>query len=184
MKIFFANWKTAVPGMLAALCASDSILFHVMSPEWSAKAGAFCTFLLAVGLIAAKDADKSNAPRPESAPVKVLPVALLALVALGMSGCASLNGTMLDGRACTFWTASDVAEVAEEVARQYPDGTTRRKVEDALAYAAAAQMTGTAFCEMLRAIEGLPPDDAVATMERMIARQVTLTSPAVDRAVK
>lgn len=67
---FFSNWKTAVPGLLAALCATSEY-FELLPDSWRLKATAICTFLVAMGLIAAKDADRSNAPRPEPVAQKV-----------------------------------------------------------------------------------------------------------------
>lgn len=67
VKLFFAtNWKTSVPALLAAVCASDEY-FQLLPEAWGMKATATCTFLLAIGLIAAKDANVSNAPKPAEA---------------------------------------------------------------------------------------------------------------------
>lgn len=71
LKLFFTNWKTAVPGLLAAVCASDSLFFGFLPEAWHAKGTALCVFLVAMGLIAAKDADKSNASNPEHTAVTV-----------------------------------------------------------------------------------------------------------------
>jgi hypothetical protein len=60
LKLFFGSWKTTVPGVLALLCATDSAFLQLMPEEWETKATALCTFLLAIGLIAAKDADKTG----------------------------------------------------------------------------------------------------------------------------
>lgn len=63
IKLFFVNWKTAVPGALAGICAADEF-FGYMPETWQVKSRAVCVFLIAMGLIAAKDADKSNAVNP------------------------------------------------------------------------------------------------------------------------
>ena len=70
LKLFVSSWKTTLPGMLAALCASGEY-FDLLPESWKTKAVATCTFLVAIGLIAAKDADKSNAPVPSASAVKI-----------------------------------------------------------------------------------------------------------------
>jgi len=67
VKLMFTNWKTAIPGLLAVACGGSSVMGVIPEP-YQEKAGAVCGLLLAFGLIAAKDADKSNAPAPTSAP--------------------------------------------------------------------------------------------------------------------
>lgn len=90
LMLFFTNWKTSVPALLAMACAGDSLFFHMMPEDWASKATALCVFLVSIGLIAAKDADKSNAPNPLHAS-KIVP-ALLLVVTLGtLSGCAALE---------------------------------------------------------------------------------------------
>lgn len=151
MTLFLSNWKTSIPGILAALCASDSVLFHIMPPDWSVKAGAACTFLLAVGLIAAKDADKSNAPRPESSPVKVLPVALLAVL-IGLSACSTQGRQALSTLAvvgCAL-NETDVVELtAQDVLATLPPGST---IEEAQRKLAAADAAGDAACVLVDAV--------------------------------
>lgn len=67
LKLFFkTNWKTSVPAVLALMCASDEY-FQMLPDAWRMKATATCTFLLAIGLIAAKDANVSNAPNATDA---------------------------------------------------------------------------------------------------------------------
>lgn len=63
IKLFFTNWKTGVPGLIALVCASDQLL-HVLPETVSTYLLASCGFAVAVGLIAAKDADKTNAANP------------------------------------------------------------------------------------------------------------------------
>lgn len=65
VKVFFTNWKTGVPGVIALACASDQLL-QVLPDPFSTYLLATCSFAVAVGLIAAKDADKSNAANPVS----------------------------------------------------------------------------------------------------------------------
>ena len=70
MKLFFANWKTTVPGILVLLCGGTSYL-DMLPDQWSKGAMAFCSLMVALGLIAAKDADKTNSPVPTTAPIQV-----------------------------------------------------------------------------------------------------------------
>lgn len=60
VKVYFSSWKTTIPALLAMACAADSAFFNMMPEQWEAKASAFCALMLALGLIAAKDADKTN----------------------------------------------------------------------------------------------------------------------------
>lgn len=70
LKLFFSNWKTGVPGIIALACASDQF-FQVLPESISKYLIASCGFAVAVGLIAAKDADKTNSQRPgDTQPVK------------------------------------------------------------------------------------------------------------------
>jgi len=80
IKLFLSNWKTTVPGLLALLCATDSAYLHVLPPEWEAKAGALCIFLVSIGLIAAKDGDKTNSGT--AGPAKTIKASLVILCAL------------------------------------------------------------------------------------------------------
>ena len=70
LKLFFSNWKTAVPGSIALVCASDQLI-HFLPEDVAHYLVAACGFAVAVGLIAAKDADRSNAPIPSAASVRV-----------------------------------------------------------------------------------------------------------------
>ena len=70
MKLFFANWKTTVPGILVLLCGGTQY-FDMLPANWANGAMAFCSLMVALGLIAAKDADRSNAPVPTVASVQV-----------------------------------------------------------------------------------------------------------------
>lgn len=74
--LFFKNWKTSVPALLAVLCAADSEWLHVLPDDWASHARATCVFLLALGLIGAKDADKTHSkivvePQPDPVTVPV-----------------------------------------------------------------------------------------------------------------
>ncbi len=64
LKVFLANYKTTVPGILALLCGLDSEFFKFMPPEWEEHATRICLILVAMGVIAAKDADKTGAGKP------------------------------------------------------------------------------------------------------------------------
>jgi hypothetical protein len=70
LKLFFSNWKTGVPGIIALVCASDQVV-RVLPDEIATYLLAVCGFAVAVGLIAAKDADRSNATNPSAVAVKV-----------------------------------------------------------------------------------------------------------------
>lgn len=66
LKLFFTNWKTGIPGMIALVCASDQV-FQLLPETISKYLLASCGFAVAVGLIAAKDADKTNSQHPGDA---------------------------------------------------------------------------------------------------------------------
>lgn len=146
IKLFLSNWKTTVPGLLALLCATDSAYLHILPPEWEAKAGALCIFLVSVGLIAAKDGDKTNSGT--AGPAKTLGVAFLALI---LTGCA---GTMLDGKVCTIATQPEVQTHVGAIVSSYTDEKDKAKAEQ---YLRTAGLTATALCEMVRAREAALP---------------------------
>lgn len=50
------NWTTSVPGALAFVCGLTE-LFNLLPPQFSKYLIAFCGFLIAIGLIAAKSAN-------------------------------------------------------------------------------------------------------------------------------
>lgn len=75
--LFFKNWKTTIPAVLAAICAADAVYFKLLPEEWEKHGAAACVFLTSIGLIAAKDADKthskvvvSSQPEPVTVPVE------------------------------------------------------------------------------------------------------------------
>ncbi len=65
-KLLMANWKTSIPGLLTVACATDMTALHFIPDQYKAKAYATCMFLTGIGLIGAKDADRSNAPVPKA----------------------------------------------------------------------------------------------------------------------
>lgn len=149
LKIFFSNWKTTVPGLLALLCATDSVYLHVLPPDWEAKAGALCIFLVSVGLIAAKDGDKTNSGT--AGPAKTLKAVLIIPLALLLTGCA---GTMLDGKVCSLATQPEVQSHVGSIVASYADEKDKAKAEQ---YLRTAGLTATALCEMVRAREATIP---------------------------
>lgn len=70
VKLMLANWKTTGMGLLTLLCASDSTL-HFLPESMEKYLLASCGFFIAIGLIAAKDSDKSNAETPSATAVTV-----------------------------------------------------------------------------------------------------------------
>jgi len=64
LKLLLANWKTTIPGILALLCGLDSEFFKLMPEEWEQHALRFCLIMVSLGVIAAKDADKTGAGKP------------------------------------------------------------------------------------------------------------------------
>lgn len=149
LKLFFSNWKTSIPGVLALLCATDSVYLHVLPPEWEAKAGALCIFLVSIGLIAAKDGDKTNSGT--AGPTKTLKAMSMLLLGLVVTGCA---GTMLDGRVCTIATQPEIQQHIGAVVSSYTDEKDKAKAEQ---YLRTAGLTATALCEMVRAREAALP---------------------------
>lgn len=160
LKLFFMNWKTSVPAILAALCATDSVYLKVLPPEWEHNGTALCVFLISIGLFAAKDADKTHSkvlvqpqPEPVTVPVegadaqKVVPVVLLALL---LAGCSSFKGTMLDGTVCTIATQSQNQVLMQQILSTYVNQADREKAQ---AYLLTAQLGSTALCEMLRSLQ-------------------------------
>jgi len=162
MKLFFSNWKTSAPALLAMLCAGDSLAFHLMPEAWAAKASAFCIFMVSIGLIAAKDADKSNAPRPESSPVTVRPLAvmLLAVLAIGLTACstqgrqtatrisAGLNTIAVVG--CALNDTDVIELTVDEVLATMPPGSTVAEAQKKVSALAAA---GDAICVLVEAVQ-------------------------------
>lgn len=150
LKIFFSNWKTTVPGVLALLCATDSVYLHVLPPEWEEKAGALCIFLVSIGLIAAKDSDKTNSGT--AGPAKTLKATLVIPLTLILTGCA---GTMLDGKVCTIATQTEIQTHVGAIVASYADEKEKAKAEH---YLRTAGLTATALCEMVRAREASIPN--------------------------
>lgn len=142
LTLFLTNWKTSVPALMAMLCVADSQYMQMLPPEWEAKAQAICTLLLAFGLLAAKDGDKTNSGT--AGPAKTLSVVFLALI---LTGCA---GTMLDGRFCTIATAGETRDLMNQVVDTHFSPESRQKAEQ---YLATAGLGATALCEVLRARE-------------------------------
>lgn len=146
LKLFLMNWKTSVPALLAMLCVADSQYMQMLPPEWEIRAQAICTLLLAFGLLAAKDGDKTNSGT--AGPAKTLGVVLMAVV---LTGCA---GTMLDGRVCTIATQPEIQQHIGAVVSSYTDEKDKAKAEQ---YLRTAGLTATALCEMVRARETALP---------------------------
>lgn len=63
LKSLATSWKTTACGVLAALCATSSLL-ELMPPQWSGAAQGFCMILVSLGVIAAKDANVSHSEQP------------------------------------------------------------------------------------------------------------------------
>lgn len=71
VRLMFANWKTAIPGVLILLCGGSSYM-DLIPAAWQMSANGFCMLMTGLGLIAAKDADKSNSPKAVATPTTVL----------------------------------------------------------------------------------------------------------------
>jgi hypothetical protein len=165
LKLFFANWKTTIPAVLATICATDAVYLKILPPEWEQHGAAACIFLISIGLIAAKDADKTHSkvivqpqPQPVTVPVegidvkKTLPVILLSLL---LFGCGTTKGTwldttgtMLDGTVCTIAAESSNADMTDQIIHTYVN---QKDQDKAQAYLLTAKLGATALCEMLRA---------------------------------
>lgn len=83
----FSNWKTAVPGALSIVCGSADLM-GLIPPPYQNAAIHVCLFLLAIGVIAAKDADKSNAVNP-TAVAQTIRAILVPVLLLGLLGCSA-----------------------------------------------------------------------------------------------
>lgn len=83
----FTNWKTAVPGALSIACGSADLMGLIPAPYQNAAIHV-CLFLLAIGVIAAKDADKSNAANP-TAVAQTISAVLLPVLLLGLVSCSA-----------------------------------------------------------------------------------------------
>jgi len=59
VQAFVKNWKTSVPGVLSVVCASAEY-FELLPASYKQSAVAFCALMVGLGLIAAKDADKTG----------------------------------------------------------------------------------------------------------------------------
>jgi hypothetical protein len=67
VKTLLASWKTTATGLLAVACGAGEY-FGLLPDKYAAIAPAVCTILVGLGLVAAKDGDKSHAPVPADAP--------------------------------------------------------------------------------------------------------------------
>ncbi len=61
------SWKTSLLGGLALVCSGSEVL-GVLPEKYQATATGACMILMSLGLIAAKDANKTNAPNPTTTP--------------------------------------------------------------------------------------------------------------------
>lgn len=177
--LFLKNWKTSVPAGLAVACDGLATFTNVVPDEYMKYAHALCVFLLAVGLIGAKDADKTHSkvivqpqPEPVTVPVegvdvkKITPVLLLSLL---LFGCAATKGTwldttgtMLDGTVCTIAAESSNAEMTDQIIHTYVN---QKDQEKAQAYLLTAKLGATALCEMLRARQAVVAQGQAAPIQ-------------------
>lgn len=70
IKVFGVNYTTNIPGLLAAICGASSLL-DLLPAEYLTKAMETCVFLSAIGVIAAKSSNVTNAATPT--PSKITP---------------------------------------------------------------------------------------------------------------
>ena len=63
MSAFFASAKTTIAGVLVLLC-SGATFTGILPDKYSSLVGLFCGVAVAFGLIAAKDANVTNASNP------------------------------------------------------------------------------------------------------------------------
>lgn len=82
---------------------------------------------------------------------RAVPVVLLAVLALGLSACASMKGTMLDGSFCTIQSDVEARTAMADLVALMPDGPDKQKAQSAMAL---ADVSATALCELRRAYEG------------------------------
>lgn len=59
LKSILTNWTTSLPAMLIGLCGATEF-FEMLPPSYSKYLLAFCAFLTALGLLAAKSANVSH----------------------------------------------------------------------------------------------------------------------------
>ncbi len=163
--LFFKNWKTSVPAGLALACDGLATFTNIIPDEYMKYAHATCVFLLAVGLIGAKDADKTHSkvvvepqPEPVTVPVegvdlkKTVPLILLSLLLFGCGATKGTwldtTGTMLDGTVCTIASESSNAAMTDQIIHTYVN---QKDQDKAQAYLMMSKLGATALCEMLRA---------------------------------
>ena len=70
MKSMFTSWKTALPGALTLVCGASEVM-DLLPDAYQKVAIGFCMMMVGLGLVVAKDADRSNAPAPTAQPQKV-----------------------------------------------------------------------------------------------------------------
>lgn len=63
MTNLLTSWKTTLMGGIAMLCAANEMI-DALPAKWAGTLRGACGIAIALGLIAAKDADKSNAANP------------------------------------------------------------------------------------------------------------------------
>ena len=68
IKVFGVNYTTNIPGLLAAICGASSLL-DLLPADYQTKAMEVCIFLSAIGIIAAKSSNVTNAKTPVEARV-------------------------------------------------------------------------------------------------------------------
>jgi hypothetical protein len=61
------SWKTSLLGALGFVCSTSELL-GALPDEYQARAMAACLMLTSLGLIAAKDANKTHSPKPTTTP--------------------------------------------------------------------------------------------------------------------
>jgi hypothetical protein len=66
--VFGVNWTTNLPATGFLVCSSADLI-GLVPDNWRASALAFCSFMIAIGLFAAKSSNVSNSSHPTEAKV-------------------------------------------------------------------------------------------------------------------
>lgn len=85
-------------------------------------------------------------PQPQASDA-VKPM-VIAMLVIGLAGCSSLKGTMLDGTVCTIASEANNTVLTDQIIQTYVNKADQDKAQ---AYLLTAKLGSTALCEMLRA---------------------------------
>lgn len=110
--------------------------------------GYFAAGVKAQVVTPAPDAQKAEVVIPQPQASDAVKPMVIAMLVIGLAGCSSLKGTMLDGTVCTIASEANNTVLTDQIIQTYVNKADQDKAQ---AYLLTAKLGSTALCEMLRA---------------------------------